>query len=926
MVYGILILSSVIVKFNGLSDVNSTFSKRKAEIQQMQNNGIIYLIDGTAYIHRAYHAIRNLSNSKGFPTNAAFGFARILIKLIKEKSPEYAAMVFDSRGPTFRHEIYTDYKANRPSMPPDMASQIPFIKSITRGFNLPVFEQTGFEADDLIGTLAAAAEKNGFEVIMVTGDKDFVQLVTEKSIIWDPMKDQVIDLNEVKSTFGVSPFQMIDVMGLSGDASDNIPGVPGVGPKTALLLIREFESLENLYNNIDRINKKKLKENLLAYKEQAFLSKKLVTINRGIDIAFEPEQLRLKQPDASLLTELFRELEFRQLQQDFFEDAPKKEKSYHAVQEIARLDQMITKMAEAGIFALDTETTSQDPMKAGLVGFSFSSKPDEAYYIPCCHTYEGVPDQLDLFTVLSRLKPLLENPGVLKVGQNIKYDWIVLLRHGIDLAGVSFDTMLASYLINPSKRAHNLDQIAIDFLDHKTIKFKDLVGNDKNISGFCDVSIDKAVEYACEDADITLAAKNILDEKLQHIGLKNLFDTVEMPLIPVLMRMEMRGIRVDKEKLEKLSNSYEDQIRQIECEIYQMAGEEFNIKSSQQLGCIMFEKLNLPVQKKTKKKTGYSTDVDVLTLLADQHSFPKLILRHRTLCKLKSTYTDNLIDLIHPETGRIHTSFNQTVTATGRLSSSDPNLQNIPIRTEEGREIRSAFIPIQGWEILSADYSQVELRILAHYSDDPILIKAFLEDEDIHTRTANEVFQIFPEMITPELRRHAKIINFGILYGMSPFSLSKQLGISQKMAKNYIDNYFARYKGVKQFIDRTIEEARKTRKTSTLLDRIRMIPEITSSNISIRGFAERIAVNTPIQGTAADLIKLAMIKVDEEFRRQNLKSAMLLTVHDELVFEVPPEELNMVSNLVKSIMEGIWELKVPLKVNVSRGENWSAAH
>ena len=892
----------------------------------MNKDKILYLIDGSAYIYRAYHAIQNLSNSKGFPTNAVFGFARMLLKLMKDRTPEYAAMFFDARGPTFRHEIYDAYKANRPPMPPDMAAQIPYIKSITKGLNIPIFEQAGFEADDLIGSMAQKAAAMGFEVVMITGDKDFVQLISDKITIWDPMKDLVLDLAAVEANFGVTPTRIIDVMGLSGDTSDNVPGVPGIGQKTALVLIREFGSLENLYDNVDKITKKKLKENLIAFKEQAFLSRKLVTIDKSMDLPLEPDSLKLSLPDAGFLSDLFRELEFRQLQEEFFENVPRPDKFYHAVQDWDVLEKMIRCMMESGIFSLDTETTSEDPMRAELVGLSFSCAPHEAYYIPSCHTCAGVPRQLDLALVLEKLKPLLENPAYKKIGQNIKYDWMVLKRHGVSLNGIVFDTMIASYLINPSKRAHNLDQIAMDFLNHKTTKFKDLVGKDKNVTGFCDVSIDKAVDYACEDADVTFAASRVLEEKLNEIGLKHLFDTVEMPLVPVLLRMEMHGICVDREKLKLLSERYDLQLKQIECSIYELAGEEFNIKSSQQLGCILFEKLNLPVQKKTKKKTGYSTDVDVLTLLAEQHSLPRMILRHRTLSKLKSTYTDNLMDLIHPETGRIHTSFNQTVTATGRLSSSDPNLQNIPIRTEEGREIRSAFIPREGWKMISADYSQVELRILAHYADDPILIQAFINDEDIHTRTANEVFQIFPEMITAELRRQAKIINFGILYGMSPFSLSKQLGITQKMAKNYIDHYFDRYQGVKRFIDKTIEEARKTQRSSTLLDRIRIIPDINSSNISIRGFAERIAVNTPIQGTAADLIKLAMIKVDEALRKRNLQAAMLLTVHDELVFEAPPEEVEEVTDLVKTIMEGVWELKVPLKVNVACGENWSVAH
>ena len=886
----------------------------------------LFLIDGSAYIHRAYHAIRGLSNSKGLPTNAVFGFSRMLVKLMEEQTPEYAAMVFDAKGPTFRHKIYKEYKANRPPMPEDMSVQIPYIKDITAGFNFPVIEMTGYEADDLIGTLAYIAEEAGFSVIMVTGDKDFLQLVTVNSIIWDPMKDMKIDVDVVRETYGIEPHQMIDVMGLSGDTSDNIPGVPGIGQKTALSLIQNFGSMEQLYEQVDKITKKKQHENLVKYKDQAFLSRELVKIDTRVPLQFDLQDFELKGPDNDRLSELFKELEFRQLQQTLPGKKDLSNKNYQSIQSLNALNDLIASLKGSEIFALDTETTSKDPMKAAIVGLSFSIKPDEAFYIPCVHNYPDVPEQLDLRDVLKLLKPVLENPEIKKIGQNIKYDWMVLARHGINLDGVMSDTMVASYLINPSKRAHGLDQIALDFLDHKTISYKEVTGKGKKITGFSEVPLERAVPYACEDADITLMAYNVLMPKINEMDLVELFQKVEMPLIPVLMKMEMTGIFVDKDRLSLLSKSFEHQLDELEKRIYSVAGEEFNIKSSQQLGKILFEKLELPVQKKTKKKTGYSTDVDVLTALASLHELPAMILRHRTLAKLKSTYADALIDLINPETGRIHTSYNQTVTATGRLSSSDPNLQNIPVRTEEGREIRRAFVPKKGWHMVSADYSQIELRILAHYSEDQILIKAFMDDEDIHTRTANEVFQVFPSFITSELRRQAKIINFGIIYGMSPFGLSKELGISQKMAKSYIDNYFARYKGVKQFIDRAIKDVKESKQTSTLLGRIRFLPDINSSNRNLRQFAERTAINTPIQGTAADLIKLAMIKVDAAFTERGFQSVMLLSVHDELIFEVPPDELDEAKNLIREIMEGIWDLRVPLKVNVGYGENWAEVH
>jgi len=892
----------------------------------MEKEKTLYLIDGTAYIHRAYHAIRGLSNSKGLPTNATFGFTRMLLKLIEDRNPPYAGMFFDAKGPTFRHEMFAEYKANRPPMPDDMAVQIPYIKEITVAFQLPIIELQGFEADDLIGTYARIAQRSGYSVVMVTGDKDFIQLVTNQAIILDPMKEVTIDAESVKKSYGVEPSQMIEVMGLAGDTADNIPGVPGIGQKTALNLIQNFGSMQALYQAVDSIAQKKQRENLISFQDQAFLSRDLVTIDTRVPVSDDLEAFEITPPDSDALSELFKTLEFRQLQHTMFAKTDLSDKDYKAILAMDELEGLITRLKSASSFALDTETTSKNPMKAKLVGLSFALQANEAFYIPCDHDYLGAPRQLALSEVLEKLRPILENPAIKKIGQNIKYDWLVLSRHGVNLDGVVFDTMVASYLLNPSKRAHNLDQIAMDFLGHKTISYQEVAGKGKNALSFNQVLLEKAVPYACEDADITLMAKDVLMPRLQGIGLTDLMENVEMPLVPVLLRMEMQGTCIDVDRLHELSKSFEHQLEALEAGIYGLAGEEFNINSSQQLGNILFNKLNLPVLKKTKKKTGYSTDVDVLTRLAEEHEMPALVLKQRTLTKLKSTYADALIDLVNPETGRIHTSYNQTVTATGRLSSSDPNLQNIPIRTDEGMEIRRAFVPREGWHLVSADYSQVELRILAHYSDDEILIQAFLKDEDIHTRTASEVFQVSPSSLTTELRRQAKAINFGIIYGMSAFGLSKQLGLSHKMAKTYIDNYFARYQGVKRFIDQILVEAKRMKRTSTLLGRIRLLPDIGSANINVRQAAERTAINTPIQGSAADLIKLAMINIDSALRDKKLKSAMLLSVHDELVFEVPPEELDTVTPLVKEIMEHIWDLKVPLKVNVAVGENWAEAH
>jgi DNA polymerase-1 len=892
----------------------------------MKNDKTIYLIDGTGYIHRAYHAIHGLSNSKGLPTNAAFGFTRMLLKLMEDRSPRYAGMFFDAKGPTFRHEMYKDYKANRPPMPEDMSAQIPYIKDITAAFRLPIFEMQGFEADDLIGTYAQIAEKQGYSVVMVTADKDFIQLVTRHAIIWDPMKEVIIDAQYVKKVYGVEPLQIVDVMGLSGDASDNVPGVPGIGQKTALKLIHNFGSMRQLYQGVDSIAAKKQRDNLIHYRKQAFLSRDLVTIETRVPVSDDLSAFKIGAPDTDALSMLFKALEFRQLQHAVSVKTDLDSKDYKPILEMDDLVELIKRLKSCRIFALDTETTSPDPMKAALVGLSFALRPNEAFYIPCDHNYLGAPRQLALIEVLNQLRPVLKNPAIKKIGQNIKYDWIVLSRHGVHLDGVVFDTMVASYLLNPSKRAHSLDQIAMDFLGHRMISYQEVAGKGKTAVSFDKVFLEKAVPYACEDADITLMAKDVLMPRLEKIGLVDLMEKVEMPLIPVLMRMEMHGTCIDSDRLHELSKSFQHQLEALVDGIYGLAGEEFNINSSQQLGHILFNKLKLPVLKKTKKKTGYSTDVDVLTRLAEEHELPALVLKHRTLSKLKSTYADALIDLVNPETGRIHTSYNQTVTVTGRLSSSDPNLQNIPIRSDEGMEIRRAFVPRKGWHLVSADYSQVELRILAHYSDDQILIEAFLKNEDIHTRTASEIFQISPSLVTPELRRQAKTINFGIIYGMSAYGLSKQLGISHQMAQTYIDNYFARYRGVKRFIDQALVEARRLKQTNTLLGRIRLLTDIDSSNINVRQAAERTAINTPIQGSAADLIKLAMINIDGALRDKNLRSAMLLSVHDELVFEVPPDELDTVSPLVKRTMENIWDLKVPLEVNVAVGNNWAEAH
>ena len=887
----------------------------------------LYLIDGSSYIYRAYHAVRNLSTSKGFPTNAIFGFTRMILKLLDDRKPTYAAMIFDAKGPTFRHELFPNYKGNRPPMPEDLVLQLDYIKTITRGFNLPMFEMQGYEADDIIGSFAKQAESNQFDVIIVSGDKDMMQLVTQKIKIWDPMKDSETTLQTIQEKIGLTPNQLIDMMGLWGDTSDNIPGVPGIGQKTAAALIQEFNSMDNLYEQIESITRKKQKENLIQFKDQAYMSRQLVTINTEVPLQFVPDQFKLTGVDAQKLGELFAELEFRQLRERFPIEIEQPDKKYYTLTTIKELNVLLKKLNQVKRFAIDTETTSVNPMLAELVGISFSFQPHEAYYVPCAHKApKNSVQQIERHFLIQLIKPILESPDNQIIGQNIKYDWIVLKRYGITLANVTCDTMIASYVLNPSDQMHGLDRIAMDLFNYKMTSYKELTKIGTKSISFDKVPIEKAGPYACEDADITFMASHSFLEKLNQLNLQTLFQTIEMPLIPVLVDMERHGILVDAAYLKQLSHRFDYQLSQLEEKIYQIAGETFNINSTQQLGTILFEKLNLPVQKKTKKKTGYSTDVNVLTSLAEIHELPSVILRYRTLAKLKSTYVDALIELIHPETQRIHTSFNQSITATGRLSSSNPNLQNIPIRTDESREIRRAFIPDKDAFLFSADYSQIELRILAHYANDPILIDAFQKDEDIHARTASELFNLFPTMITPEMRRQAKAINFGIIYGMGAFRLAKEIHISQKMAKNYIEQYFIRYAGVKKFIDETIEEVRQKGHATTLFGRIRPIPDIHSKNKNIKAMAERIAVNTLIQGTAADLIKLAMIRVHDVLQKENLRSRMILSVHDEIVLEVYHTELERVKGLIQTLMESVWSLRVPLKVNIGIGKNWSDTH
>jgi len=886
----------------------------------------IYLIDGSAYVYRAYHAISHLSNSSGLPTNAVFGFTRMLIKLIEDKDPQYLVMVFDSKGPTFRHEKYSQYKANRPPMPDDLVVQQPYIRKVVDAFNIPIVEMQGFEADDLIASLAKQAESQGYPSVMVTGDKDFLQLVTSGATIWDPMKDRIWTEQKVIDKYKFNPSQLIDMMGFWGDTSDNIPGVPGIGEKTATTLIQQFGSMDAVYAQIDTVTKKKQKENLLKFKDQAYLSRELVQIDCDAPVKLDLAAFKFQDADTKKLFELFQLLEFRNLQQKYQPPLDNPPKNYQTVLTKDQCHDIIKQIHEKKRFAIDTETTHIDPMRAKLVGLSISLTPHTAYYIPVAHSGLDARNQLFRDWVLAEFKPLLENSAIQKIGQNLKYDWLIFQQYGIRLSDNLFDTMIASYVLDPSNVSHALDRIALSRLNYKMIKYKDVVGTGKKERCFSEIDLQLATQYACEDADITLIVADLFQKELQENDLWKLFETVEMPLLPVLVHMEYTGIKVDLSVLKQLSQYFTQSLSELESQIYDQAGETFNIRSTQQLGEILFEKLKLPAKKKTRKKTGYSTDVNVLTQLAEIHPLPAILLKHRSQDKLRSTYVDALMTLIHPETGRIHTSFNQAATATGRLSSRDPNLQNIPIRTEQGRKIREAFVPEKGNVLLSADYSQIELRIMAHYANDPILIESFCNDEDIHLRTASEIFQRPLSDVTDTLRYQAKAINFGIIYGMGAFRLSKELHISRKMAQAYIDQYFDRYQGVRRFIDETVAHAEQTGKTTTLCGRIRYIPDINSRNKNVQAGARRIAVNTPIQGTAADFIKLAMIQTHQKIFSEKLSSRMILSVHDEIVLEVPENELEIVRTILQKIMENVWTLEVPLKVNMDVGKNWAEAH
>ena len=891
----------------------------------MSDRPKLFLIDGSSYLYRAFYAIGHLSNSKGLPTNATFGFIQMLLKVLKEHRPDFLAVTFDSKAPTFRSEVYKEYKANRPAMPEGLTPQIPYIKKIIEGYRIAFLEMEGYEADDLIGTVAKGVEPE-VDVVIITGDKDILQLVSDRIQVYDTMKEKRFGVEEVIQRFGVSPEQVVEVMGLAGDAIDNIPGVPGIGEKTAIQLIKTYGSIENLLTHAEEIPQKKLKENLKTHGDLARLSRQLATIHTNVPINYQLKDFALSRPDLKNLKEIFKELEFNKLLKEILEEKASLSAGtdYRLIMDRNEFFALLENLRKATYFSIDLETTSPYPMWADLVGISLSYAPNQAFYIPLGHQHQETPKQLPLPWVLEQLKPIGEDREVKKVGQNIKYECIVLKRYGIHLQGIDGDTMIASYLLNPTKHNHNLSEIAQEYLDRSVTNYKEVVGSGMKAVTFDQIELEKAKDYSCEDADVTLQLSHLLFPKLKEEGFKELFDQVEIPLVTVLAKMEMNGVKIDLDLLEEYSKEIETQLQQKMDRIYGLAGEVFNINSSQQLGKILFDKLKLPVVKKTK--TGYSTDVEVLTKLSLRHDLPLEILGYRNLNKLKSTYIDALPKLVHPKTGCVHTSYNQTVTATGRLSSSDPNLQNIPVRAEEGNRIRQAFIPEEGWSIVSADYSQIELRILAHLSQDETLIKAFQNDEDIHARTASEIFEVPMEKVTPPMRREAKVINFGIIYGMSAYGLSQQLGGDPNVAQTYIDEYFKKYVGVQSYIEKSLEEARRQGYVMTLLHRRRYLPDIHSPTVAIRQATERMAINTPLQGTAADIIKVAMIHIQDQIEELGLSTKMIMQVHDELVFEVPEEELEKAIPMIQNKMETVMNLSVPLRVSIHSGKNWAEVH
>ncbi len=907
----------------------------------------LILVDGSSYLFRAFHALPPLTNSKGEPTGAVYGVTNMLRKLLKDYDPDYIAVVFDAKGKTFRDELFEQYKAHRPPMPEDLIGQIEPLHAIVRAMGLPCLIVDGVEADDVIGTLATRARGAGIDTTISTGDKDMAQLVDKHITLINTMTGTELDTAGVREKFGVAPNQIIDYLALIGDTSDNIPGIPGVGPKTAAKWLNEYDSLDNIVAHADEI-KGKVGEKLRSNLVQLPLSRQLATIKCDVSLDVEPGNLQQHEPDVEKMRTLFQQLEFKRWlaelttpgsadtiddsQADVPADAAQVrkpsavDKRYETILSDKNLQRWLKRLQQAELFAFDTETTSLDYMNAEVVGVSFAVKEGEAAYVPLAHDYPDAPQQLSREQVLETLRPLLEDPDKAKLGQNLKYDMSVLFSHGIHLQGIRFDTMLESYVLNSTATRHDMDSLALKYLGYRTIAYKDIAKQGARVQSFNEIAIEQAAPYAAEDADITLRLHNTLWPQLgDHKALRQLFEDIEMPLVPVLSRIERNGVLVDAELLDRQSGELAGRIAELEQQAYEMAGESFNLGSPKQIQEILYNKLGLPVLRKTPKGQP-STAESTLQELAMDYPLPKLILDHRGLSKLKSTYTDKLPGQINTRTGRVHTSYHQAIASTGRLSSSDPNLQNIPVRSEEGRRIRQAFIAPEGYQILAADYSQIELRILAHLSDDQGLKQAFNEGADIHRATAAEIFSIPPQSVTPLQRRNAKAINFGLIYGMSAFGLARQLGIGRNEAQSYMDLYFSRYPKVKGFMDQMREQAREQGYVETLYGRRLYLPEINSRNAQRRQYAERAAINAPMQGTAADIIKLAMLATDNWLNHKGKTTRMIMQVHDELVFEVAADEIEATTEQIRNCMTNVVSLTVPLIIDIGIGANWDEAH
>ncbi|MDD9339418.1 MAG: DNA polymerase I [Providencia heimbachae] len=928
---------------------------------QIAENPLI-LVDGSSYLYRAYHAFPPLTNSAGEPTGAMYGVLNMLRSLVMQYKPSHVAVVFDAKGKTFRDELFESYKSHRPPMPDDLREQIAPLHEMVEAMGLPLLVVPGVEADDVIGTLAREASQKGMSVLISTGDKDMAQLVEPNVTLINTMTNTILGPDEVKDKYGVPPELIIDFLALMGDSSDNIPGVPGVGEKTALALLQGIGSLESIYNDLDAIaplgfrGSKTLAPKMAENRELAFLSYQLATIKTDVELEKCCEELQVAQPDPDKLHQLFSRYEFKRWLVDVENGSWMEAKAgkaptnratatkpvaaatpaapalsaenYQTILEKADLVHWIEKLTSAPLFAFDTETDSLDTQEARLVGMSFAIEAGHAAYLPLGHDYLDAPVQLPLDEVIALMKPILENEKILKVGQNLKYDAEVLENYGIELKGIAFDTMLESYVLNSvaGMGRHDMDSLADRHLNHKTVSFEEIAGKGKKQLTFNQIALEEAANYAAEDADVTLLLHQALYPQLEaEPKLAHIFHNIEIPLVPVLVRMERKGVLIDASVLAAQSKIITARLAELEKEAFELAGEEFNLASPKQLQVILFEKLQLPIIKKTPSGAA-STNEEVLEELALNHALPKLLLEHRSLAKLKSTYTDKLPLMISPRTQRVHTSYHQAVTATGRLSSRDPNLQNIPVRTEEGRRIRQAFIARKGYKVMAADYSQIELRIMAHLSQDKGLLTAFAEGKDIHKATAAEVFGVALEDVTNDQRRSAKAINFGLIYGMSAFGLARQLGIPRGEAQRYMDLYFERYPGVLRYMENTRLQASEQGYVETLEGRRLYLADINASNGMRRKAAEREAINAPMQGTAADIIKKAMIAVDEWLQTEKPNADMLMQVHDELVFEVKESELEHVQEKVQALMEQSMTLDVPLKVDVGVGDNWDEAH